>query len=381
MRKVILLGASGSIGKQTLDIIEDHRSEIEVVALSVGYNIDFLRCYLKDHDIRWAYAIKVPEDIKEAYPDVTFYEGEELLSLLDIEYDLLINALVGFVGFRPTLKAIRAGKDVALANKESLVVGGELIKDAMQKSGSKLYPIDSEHSAIYQCLKGSSNKEIKRLIITASGGAFRDMKRSELSGVKKEDALKHPTWSMGPKITIDSATMMNKAFEIIEAHYLFDIPYEKIDVIEHRESIVHSFVEFNDGSILAQLSEPDMRLPISYALFDAHLPYSVSKSLDLAKVGGLHFQELSYKRFPLLEVAKLAGKIGGDLLAYLDGANDTAVELFLKDRIPFLMIEEVIIECLKHFDIDKDADEEAIEKAYEKARSFTLRYTNNEDLR
>lgn len=381
MRKVILLGASGSIGKQTLDIIEDHRSEIEVVALSVGYNIDFLRSYLKDHDILCAYAIKVPEDIKEAYPDVTFYEGEELLSLLDVEYDLLINALVGFVGFRPTLKAIRAGKDVALANKESLVVGGELIKDAMQKSGSKLYPIDSEHSAIYQCLKGSSNKEIKRLIITASGGAFRDMKRSELSDVKKEDALKHPTWSMGPKITIDSATMMNKAFEIIEAHYLFDIPYEKIDVIEHRESIVHSFVEFNDGSILAQLSEPDMRLPISYALFDAHLPYSASKSLDLAKVGGLHFQELSYRRFPLLEVAKLAGKIGGDLLAYLDGANDTAVELFLKDRIPFLMIEEVIIECLKHFDIDKDADEEAIEKAYEKARSFTLRYTNNEDLK
>ena len=381
MRKVILLGASGSIGKQTLDIIEDHRSEIEVVALSVGHNIDFLRSYLKDHDILCAYAIKVPEDIKEAYPDVTFYEGEELLSLLDVEYDLLINALVGFVGFRPTLKAIRAGRDVALANKESLVVGGELIKDAMQKTGSKLYPIDSEHSAIYQCLKGSSNKEIKRLIITASGGAFRDMKRSELSDVKKEDALKHPTWSMGPKITIDSATMMNKAFEIIEAHYLFDIPYEKIDVIEHRESIVHSFVEFNDGSILAQLSEPDMRLPISYALFDAHLPYSASKSLDLARVGELHFQELSYKRFPLLEVAKLAGKIGGDLLAYLDGANDTAVELFLKDRIPFLMIEEVIIECLKHFDIDKDADEEAIEKAYEKARSFTLRYTNNEDLR
>ncbi len=381
MRKVILLGASGSIGKQTLDIIEDHRSEIEVVALSVGHNIDFLRSYLKDHDILCAYAIKVPEDIKEAYPDVTFYEGEELLSLLDVEYDLLINALVGFVGFRPTLKAIRAGRDVALANKESLVVGGELIKDAMQKTGSKLYPIDSEHSAIYQCLKGSSNKEIKRLIITASGGAFRDMKRSELSDVKKEDALKHPTWSMGPKITIDSATMMNKAFEIIEAHYLFDIPYEKIDVIEHRESIVHSFVEFNDGSILAQLSEPDMRLPISYALFDAHLPYTASKSLDLARVGELHFQELSYKRFPLLEVAKLAGKIGGDLLAYLDGANDTAVELFLKDRIPFLMIEEVIIECLKHFDIDKDADEEVIEKAYEKARSFTLRYTNNEDLR
>ncbi len=381
MRKVILLGASGSIGKQTLDIIEDHRSEIEVVALSVGHNIDFLRSYLKDHDILCAYAIKVPEDIKEAYPNVTFYEGEELLSLLDVEYDLLINALVGFVGFRPTLKAIRAGRDVALANKESLVVGGELIKDAMQKTGSKLYPIDSEHSAIYQCLKGSSKKEIRRLIITASGGAFRDMKRSELSDVKKEDALKHPTWSMGPKITIDSATMMNKAFEIIEAHYLFDIPYEKIDVIEHRESIVHSFVEFNDGSILAQLSEPDMRLPISYALFDAHLPYSASKSLDLARVGELHFQELSYKRFPLLEVAKLAGKIGGDLLAYLDGANDTAVELFLKDRIPFLMIEEVIIECLKHFDIDKDADEEAIEKAYEKARSFTLRYTNNEDLR
>ena len=381
MRKVILLGASGSIGKQTLDIIEDHRSEIEVVALSVGHNIDFLRSYLKDHDILCAYAIKVPEDIKEAYPNFTFYEGEELLSLLDVEYDLLINALVGFVGFRPTLKAIRAGRDVALANKESLVVGGELIKEAMQKTGSKLYPIDSEHSAIYQCLKGSSKKEIKRLIITASGGAFRDMKRSELSDVKKEDALKHPTWSMGPKITIDSATMMNKAFEIIEAHYLFDIPYEKIDVIEHRESIVHSFVEFNDGSILAQLSEPDMRLPISYALFDAHLPYSASKSLDLARVGELHFQELSYKRFPLLEVAKLAGKIGGDLLAYLDGANDTAVELFLKDRIPFLMIEEVIIECLKHFDIDKDADEEAIEKAYEKARSFTLRYTNNEDLR
>ena len=377
MRKVILLGASGSIGKQTLDIIEDHRSEIEVVALSVGHNIDFLRSYLKDHDILCAYAIKVPEDIKEAYPDVTFYEGEELLSLLDVEYDLLINALVGFVGLRPTLKAIEDGVDVALANKETLVASGDIVMKKAKENDVKIIPIDSEHSAIFQALQGSKREDVKSLIVTGSGGAFRDLPLEALKNVSKKDALKHPVWDMGAKITIDSATMMNKGYEIIEAHHLFDMPYEKIDVIIHYESIVHSAVEYVDGSIIAQLSNPDMRFPIEYALFyPRHLKRNSYSHLDLAKLQKLSFKEVDYDRYKLIKAAILAGKMGGNTGAVLNGANDTAVALFLKDKIHFLDIEKVVIKALSAAKYIKEPTLDEIFASNIWAQNYVKKYFN-----
>lgn len=381
MKRAVLLGASGSIGKQVIDIV-DKQDEIKIVAIAVGDNIAFMREYLNSHKVEHAYSKKRDEDLIAHYHDVCFYDGDDgILKMLEqVDYDILINALVGFVGFMPTYKAISDGKDVALANKESLVVGGDLIKAMMKKTNAKLYPIDSEHSAIYQVIKGSSRSEIKRLIITASGGAFRDKRRDELKDVRKEDALKHPTWTMGAKITIDSATMMNKGFEIIEAHHLFDVDYDKIDVLIHKESIVHSLVEFEDDSTLAQLSEPDMRLPISYALFDKHKGYPTSRPLDLTKYGALHFEKMDERRFPLVKIAKMVGEYGGNLGAYLNGANDTAVDLFLKGEISFLMIEELIIKTIREAKYKKEVTISDIEEAYDDARSIVLK-TVDEDFR
>ncbi len=379
MRRAILLGASGSIGKQTIDILKG-QDDIVLVAVSVYEHSDILDELLKDQNIKAVY-MKDASSYYDRYPEVNFFDKEDaILKMMEaVEYDLVINALVGYVGFKPTYKAISEGKDVALANKESLVVGGDIIKAMMQKTGAKLYPIDSEHSAIYQALKGSDHDEIKRLIITASGGAFRDKKRNELINVNKAEALAHPTWSMGAKITIDSATMMNKGFEVIEAHHLFDIDFDKIDVVIHKESIVHSLVEFSDASILAQLSEPDMRLPISYALFDKHQAFNGAKTLDLLK-SPLTFLPLDDERFPLVKIAKAVGKLGGNLAAYLNGANDTAVSLFLNDKISFLKIEEMILRVLKDAHYKKEVDINDIDQAYHHACDLVYSYIN-EDIR
>ncbi len=372
-----MLGASGSIGKQTIDILKG-QDDIKLVAVSVYRHTDILDDLLKNHGIRYAYA-KETAALADRYPDVRFYDGDEgILQMMDdVEYDLLINALVGYAGFKPTYKAVSEGKDVALANKESLVVGGDLIKKAMRESGARLYPIDSEHSAIHQALKGSGHDEIKRLIITASGGAFRDKRRCELVKVTKEDALTHPTWQMGAKITIDSATMMNKGFEVIEAHHLFDVDFDKIDVVIHKESIVHSLVEFNDGSVLAQLSEPDMRLPISYALFDRHRAFEGSKTLDLLK-GPMTFYELDDHRFPLVSIAKAVAKLGGNLPAYLNGANDTAVSLFLNGKIGFLSIEELIIKVIKEAEYHREQSVDGIDRAYHHACELVYSYIDED---
>ena len=354
MKKILLLGASGSIGKQSIDIIRQHKDRLCLKGVSVGTNIAYLKELLAEFDLEFVYSIKKDADLISMYPDVHFYFGEDGLEEIVKEenHDLLENALVGFIGFMPTLIAIKNKKDIALANKETLVAGGDIINAAIKEYGVTLLPIDSEHSAILQCLRGHNKKDIKRLIITASGGAFRDKTRSELQSVTLEDALKHPTWSMGNKITIDSATMMNKGFEIIEAHYLFDIPYEKIDPIIHPESIVHSMVEFNDGTIMAQLSSPDMRLPIRYALLypgneaDGHV-----KHMDLSEALSLNFIPVDYNRYPLLKIAKDIGTYGGNFGALLIGANDEAVDMFLNERIKFNEIEQYIIKTLKeaHF--------------------------------
>ncbi len=267
----------------------------------------------------------------------------EVASYHKYESETFVNALVGIAGLLPTIYAIKAKKEICLANKETLVVAGDLIKALVKENGVDLIPIDSEHSAILQCLQGEVKSDVKRLIITASGGSFRDKTRDELIGVTKNDALKHPNWSMGAKITIDSATMMNKGFEVIEAHYLFDIPYEKIDTILHPESIVHSMVEYNDGSIKAQIGASDMHIPIQYALrYPSHNNLD-GKSLNLIGLN-LNFMELSTLRYPCLKYAYMVAKKGGIYYAVLNAANEAAVYLFLNDKIKFLDIEKIIYE-------------------------------------
>ena len=362
MKRLILMGASGSIGTQSIDVIKEHLDELELVGVSVGKNVDYLREILNDFNIRYAYTIEPDESLYKDYPNIKFYYGDDGLvemARLD-DYDMLVNALVGFTGFKPTLEAIMNHKDIALANKETLVAGGKIINEAIEEYGVNLYPIDSEHVAIWQCMQGHKKEDIRRLIITASGGAFRGYSRDQLVDATLEQALNHPVWNMGNKITIDSATMMNKGFEVIEAHYLFDIPYEKIDVILHKEATVHSMVEYNDGSIIAQLGCPDMRLMIKYALlYPDHKWDKVSNYLDFDKINQLNFMKMDYSRYPLVKLAKQVGSFEGNFGAVLIGANDEAVALFLKERIKFVDIESYIFKALKaaHYIKNPTADQ------------------------
>ena len=362
MKRIILMGASGSIGKQSIEVIREHSDELSLVGVSVGKNTEYLSELLKGFkDIKYVYSIEPIEILQGAYPHISFYYGNEGLEKLARvqDYDLLENALVGFAGFKPTLEAIKNHKDIALANKETLVAGGKLIYEAIKAYKVNLYPIDSEHVAIWQCMQGHKPEDIKRLIITGSGGAFRDLSRGELYQATLAKALNHPVWNMGAKITIDSATMMNKGFEIIEAHYLFNMPYEKIDVILHSQSIVHSMVEYNDGSIMAQIGCPDMKLMIKYALlYPRHLSDKVTSYLDLDNLSSLNFKKMDYNRYPLVKLAKEIGNFEGNFGAILIGANDAAVESFLNERISFVDIEKYIFETLKaaHFVQNPDAD-------------------------
>ena len=373
MKKIMLLGASGSIGTQTIDIIKQHRDELDLVGISVGQNIDFLVDVLNNFNIKYAYTIERNKVLEEKFPNVNFYYGYNgLIELVKKDdYDLLVNALVGFVGFVPTLEAIKNKKDIALANKETLVAGGKIIFNALRENKVNLYPIDSEHAAILQCMQGHKNKDIRRLIITASGGAFRDLSREQLKEATVQKALAHPVWNMGAKITIDSATMMNKGFEVIEAHYLFNMPYEKIDVILHKQSIVHSMVEYNDGSIIAQMGEPDMHLMIKYALlYPRHLYDKNVKYLDLDNLTSLDFKKMDYNRYPLVKLAKQVGSYEGNFGAVLIGANDEAVNLFLREKIPFVDIERYIFETLKAAHFIKDPTVEQLVQSHSWAKKY-----------
>ena len=362
MKRLILMGASGSIGTQTIDVIKEHRDELDLVGVSVGHNIDYLLKLLDEFTIRYAYTIDEDPSLADRYPKTRFFYGDkglqEMARLQD--YDMLVNALVGFVGFKPTLEAIKNHKDIALANKETLVAGGKIINEALAQYDVKLYPIDSEHVAILQCMQGHQKGDIRRLIITASGGAFRNLDRNQLLDASLSQALNHPVWNMGAKITIDSASMMNKGFEVIEAHYLFDLPYDKIDVILHKEATVHSMVEYEDGSIIAQLGNPDMRLMIKYALlYPNHKWDRISNYLDFDKINSLNFMKMDYSRYPLVKLAKQVGSFEGNFGAVLIGANDEAVALFMKERIRFIDIESYIFKTLKaaHFIKEPTADQ------------------------
>ncbi len=351
MKKIILLGASGSIGIQSIDVILQHSDKFEIVALSCGRNIIKLKEILTMISIEHV-CVQLKEDylyLKEEYPNIHFYYGDKgILEMLDMDAHIVINAIVGFAGLAPTLKIIQTKKVLALANKESLVVGGELVKKALQEHDGKMYPIDSEHSAIFQALQGNNKADILKLVVTASGGSFRNKTREELKGVSVEDALNHPNWSMGNRITIDSATMMNKGFEVIEAHYLFDIAFDNIEVLMNTESVIHSMIHYVDHSFMAQLGTADMRLPIQYALsYPNRLPLKMSDILDLAKIGTLHFKEVSYERYPLLKLAYEVGKRKGNSGAVINAADEVCVELFIRGEITFLDIEVIIQRCVE----------------------------------
>jgi 1-deoxy-D-xylulose-5-phosphate reductoisomerase len=359
LKKISLLGATGSIGTQTLDVIKTHPTQFQLVAMSVGSNIELTRKIIIDFQPELV-SVKEKQDaetLKAEFPSIKFVYGMDGIIEVAVfnKAEIVVNAVLGSVGLNPTLQAIECGKTIAIANKETLVTAGHLVMEAAKKHNVTLLPVDSEHSAIFQALRGESKKNIERLIITASGGSFRDRTRRELEGVTVKEALNHPNWSMGAKITIDSASMMNKGLEVIEAHWLFNIPYEQIDVLLHKESIIHSMIEFHDSSIIAQLGSPDMRVPIQYALtYPDRLPLPTSKRLNLAEVGKLHFQEMDLTRFRCLHFAIEAGKKGGTLPTVLNAANEVAVGAFLEGKISFLQIEDLIERALNSHQMIKD---------------------------
>ncbi len=326
MRRVALLGATGSIGRQALEIVDAH-PELELCAVATGSRTAEAREIAAARDVRHVSV-----------------EGDPPLDVL-IEAsrpDVVLNAVVGFAGLPATLATLEAGIDLALANKESLVAGGDLALAAWRRGGGRLLPVDSEHSALFQCLEGRAPATVHSLVLTASGGPFRGRSREELTDVTAEEALAHPTWNMGPKITIDSATLMNKGLELIEAHFLFDIPYDRIEVAIHPSSIVHSLVRFRDGAALAHLGYPDMRVPISYALTYPERAETPIRPLDLASGLVLEFHAPDEEAFPCLALARAAGEAGGSAPCVLNAANEVAVAAFLAGELPFLGIAEVV---------------------------------------
>ena len=356
MRRIILLGASGSIGSQTIDIIKKHRKTFDLVGFTVGSRIEVVDDILNEFPNVQYIVIKEKSNIyqfEKRYPHIKFNYGDEGLTeiIKEVKCDMVVNALVGFVGFLPTIKTLELGIDLALANKESLVVGGELVNDLIKKYHSHLYPIDSEHVALAKCLK--AGKTVDRLIITASGGAFRDLDRNQLKDVTVEMALKHPSWLMGKKITVDCATMMNKGFEIIEAYYLFNFPLDKIDVLIHDESHIHSLVEFNDGSYIADIGPADMRVPISYALFKMKRIKNDFKRLPIEDFWTFHFRKFDPNRYPCVGYARDALTIGGTMPAVLNAANEEAVYAFLDKKISFLSIEKIIKNVMQKHNVIK----------------------------
>lgn len=348
MKNIVILGSTGSIGTNSLDVIKNNEDRYKAIGLSAKSNSVLLAEQCKDFNIEAA-SLWDSSNSKFTSSDNTRLQTsgmDGLLSLVDMDYDILVNSLVGAVGIEPTYRAAQKGCRIALANKESLVAAGDLINRELKKSGGEIIPVDSEHSAIFQCLHGNKDKEVEKIIITASGGPFRNLPANEFANITPKQALKHPTWDMGAKISIDSATMVNKGLEVIEAHHLFDIPYEKIEVLVHPQSIIHSMVCYVDGSILAHLGLPDMRIPIQYALSYPKKIQFNSKRLDFAELGSLTFENPDPKRFPCIELAYKAGKTGGSLPCVMNAANEIAVDAFLNEKISFLQIPELIAKAM-----------------------------------
>jgi 1-deoxy-D-xylulose-5-phosphate reductoisomerase len=357
MRTLAILGSTGSIGAQALDVVRRNPDRFRVVGLAAGTSHELLVGQVREF-MPPLVAIADGEAATEITRSLGPLRGVEIMTGPDAaetlaresEADMVLNAMVGAVGLAPSLAALQSGKTLALANKESLIVGGELIMDLVKGEPDRLVPVDSEHSALAQCLRGERKEELRRVVITASGGPFREWSREELSKASVKEALAHPTWSMGPKITIDSATLMNKGLEVIEAHYLFGLDYRAIDVVVHPESIIHGIAEFSDGSMIAQMSAPDMRLPIQLALgFPDRLPTGI-QGLDLAKLGRLTFDELNREAFPAVDLCYQAGQMGLTYPAVLNAANEVAVMAFLESKIRLTAIPDVVAAVLDEHD-------------------------------
>ncbi|MBU0996857.1 MAG: 1-deoxy-D-xylulose-5-phosphate reductoisomerase [Firmicutes bacterium] len=356
MKNIYLLGATGSIGRQTLEIVDKYPSEFKVVTLSARTRMEDLIQLIEKYNPKFC-SVQFKKDadhLTDRFPDIVFGYGKTSLihaaTFQPKDRDgVLINALVGIAGLQPTVEAIKIKRNVLLANKETLVVGGSLVMELAKENQVEIFPIDSEHSAIWQCMQNGKKEEVSKVIITASGGAFRNKSFEELKNVTKADALKHPNWTMGEKITIDSATMMNKGFEVMEAIHLFGLLPTQIETVIHPESIIHSMVEYIDHSIIAQISSHDMRLPIQYAMFYPNRKESIVESIDFAKLSSLHFETMKEEKYPCFRLAMEAIQSGHSMPCVLNAANEAAVDLFLKEKIEFLEISNIIeTEMKKH---------------------------------
>jgi 1-deoxy-D-xylulose-5-phosphate reductoisomerase len=378
MKNVVLLGSTGSIGTSTIKVVEDLSDRITLVGLAAGNNAEMLLSQALKHQPE---AISIQNSEKAAFlrealgtRTQVFSGMEGLIELATLpSADIVLIAIVGTAGLQPTLAAIRAGKDVAVASKEILVMAGEIVMNEARRHGVRVLAVDSEHSAIFQCLQEQPARSVRRLWLTASGGPFRTTPREDFDGITVERALQHPSWVMGQKITIDSATLFNKGLEMIEARWLFDIEMERVQVVVHPQSIVHSMVEFIDGSILAQLSTPDMCLPIQYALtFPERVPNERIQT-NLAQAGSLTFEEPDVERFPSLLLARKAGEMGGTMPAVLNAANEIAVEAFCAGKITFPQISEVVARTMEQHKLNRDPSLKAILAADAWARAAALR--------
>jgi 1-deoxy-D-xylulose-5-phosphate reductoisomerase len=335
-RSLVILGSTGSIGVQALEIVDANPDLFKVLAItSAGSNPDAFIAQAKKYQVKTVGTIKNADVIREALPGVTVIDGANASTeIAAMKCDVVLNAITGSIGLAPTLAAIKAGNQLALANKESLVAGGDLVMPLVKEN--QILPVDSEHSAIWQCIQGNNSSEISKLVLTASGGPFRD--RQELSGVTLDEALAHPTWAMGPVVTINSATLMNKGLEIIEAHHLFQLPYSQIEAVIHPQSVVHSMVEYRDGSTIAQASPPNMKGPIALAINFPHRTPGATPPIDWSKASTWNFAPIDSKRFPAVDLARHCGAVGGALPAIFNAANEVVVDAFMQGRVSFIEI-------------------------------------------
>jgi len=374
VKAISILGSTGSIGTQSLDVIQKYPSKFKITGLTANSNIALLKKQIAKFKPK-AVALMDEKSANQLQKVVKIKVYSGLDGVIKVaclkETDTVINSVVGSIGVVPTMAAIKAKKNIALANKETLVTAGDIVMKEVKKNKVILMPIDSEHSAIFQCLNGENIKKVRRIIITASGGPFKNHTKKQMEKVQLKDALKHPTWTMGAKITIDSATLMNKGFEVIEAHHLYDMPYEKIDVVVHPQSIIHSLVEFEDRSVMAQLGNPNMKIPIQYALsYPERYPTDI-KILNLADITNLTFFKPNLELFPCLKYAFYAGKIGGTLPAVVNAANEIAVSYFLQNKIKYLDIAKTIYTMMKKHKLIKNPTLEQILKVDKEVKQKT----------
>lgn len=380
MKNIVLIGSTGSIGTQTLDIVRAHRDELTITALAAGRNVEKMEEQIREFSPLMAclYDESAAADLKERVRDLPVRIVCGMDGLLEeaelVESDLFLNAVVGMIGIRPTLAAIHAGKTIALANKETLVTAGHLIIPAVKEAGVQLLPVDSEHSAIFQCMNGEPKRRVKKILLTCSGGTFRGKKREELVNMTAKDALKNPNWSMGNKVTIDSASLVNKGLEVMEATWLFGVPASRIEVLVQPQSICHSAVEYVDGSIIAHLASPDMHQPIQYALFWPDRRELDIPELDLLSVGDVHFEKPDTDTFRGLPLAYRASEAGGSMPTVFNAANEEAVSLFMKDRIHFLDIYDLIEAAMDEYSVVPNPSLEEVLAVGEEARQSVRRY-------